>query len=49
MLKSRIIVTLKFQPSVGDVSAESQIDLWIKAYLVSFLSLMMLSYMKSVL
>lgn len=49
MLKSRIIVTLQFQPSVGDVTTESQIDLWMKAYLVSFLSLMMLSYMKSVL
>ena len=49
MLKSRIIVTLKFQPSVGDVTAESQIDLWMKAYLLSFLSLMMLICMRSVL
>lgn len=49
MFKSRIIVTLKFQPSVGDVTAESQIDLWMKAYLLSFLSLMKLFYMKSVL
>lgn len=49
-LKLKITFTLTFHSSVGHVTAESQeIDLWMKAYHLTFVSLIMLICIKSVL
>lgn len=50
MLKLKITGTFTFQLSVGHVAAEPQkVDLWMKDYFLSFLSLMILICIKSVL